>query len=370
EGLCAGELARRLDHLLRTSVPGEEHLVLSAFAEQIHRVDTRVLIQALGHFTHRVGLQQRVVFTKSSPARPFLMSTPPPDLSRETVERVVKTIREALLVRFGKLAPLGSVWIDPRLEECPVPLQMRAASEGLEVLQRGTRVPLGTQRTLRFFVHWIGVDIDLSAAFLTEDLQYHSELAYYALKAEGGTYKAAHSGDVTSAPAPDGACEFIDIDLDSVDPSQVRYIAMDVRVYAGAPFPFQSANAGWMMRDDLGQANEVFDARTVKQRIAIGAHARSCLVALFDVVAREVIWLDLVGSSHSVHGGNNVASNRRNIRDVAAGILNSRLLSMNDLLELHRHARGSAAVSREDAQTRFDHAMVYDYVRVLRDFMS
>ncbi|MEO1174295.1 MAG: hypothetical protein AAFX94_19920, partial [Myxococcota bacterium] len=250
--------------------------------------------------------------------------------------------------------------------------QTRASLEYLESLGRGTRLPLGPQRTLRFFVHWVGVDLDLSAAFLTEDLQFHSEIAYYALKADGkgSPYHAAHSGDITDAPAPDGACEFIDIDLESITDPSVRYVAMDVRVFSGPPFPFQSANAGWMMRDGLGQTNEAFDARSVKQRIAIGAHARSCLVALFDVREREVVWLDLIGAAQQMSGGNNVASNRRNIRDIADGILHSRLLSLYGLLELHRHARGTVAESREAATTCFDHDLVYDYTRVLRDFMA
>ena len=367
-----GELARRLDHLLRTSDPAQQAAVLEAFAQQVGRVDTRVLVQALGHFETRVGLGARTVFTKAAAARPALLSAPPAPLAAEVVQRVQHLLRETLLSRFAKLPPLGPVWIDPALARCPVPLQMRAASEGLEVLQRGTHVPLGPQRTLRFFIHWVGVDLDLSAAFLTADLRYHSEIAYYALKADGADapYRAAHSGDITEAPPPDGACEFIDIDLESIQDPDVRYVVMDVRVFAGPPFPFQSANAGWMMRDGLGQRNEVFDARTVKQRIALSAHSRSCMVALFDVRDRQVIWLDLVGSSNSLRGGTNAASNRRNIRDVADAILHSRLLSLHTLLDLHRQARGSVAETREHAETCFDHALVYDYARVLRDFMA
>ncbi|MEO1303289.1 MAG: hypothetical protein AAFV36_08995, partial [Myxococcota bacterium] len=79
-----GQLARRLDHLLRICAPGEEEKVLDAFAERVGQVDTRVLVQALGHFESRVGLGQRVVFAKASVARPFLLSAAPPALAPET----------------------------------------------------------------------------------------------------------------------------------------------------------------------------------------------------------------------------------------------------------------------------------------------
>lgn len=372
-----GEFARRLDHLLRGF--GQPQLVLNQFKSIVSAVDTRVLLQLLGHFNYRLQVSKkhdgqphaflRVAIPKGQIALVKVLRQIIPAISVELIQEVLDTIEKTLSQRFSSLPSLGRVWIDPQLKKAPIPLQMRTAPEGLKVMQRGTRLPLSKDPILRFFVHWIGEDIDLSACFLTSDMVFHSAITYYGLKCTTG-YRAVHSGDITHAPPPKGACEFIDIDLDSITDPSIRYIGLDVRVYSGQEFPLQQANVGWMLRQKDGQQGEIFDAQTVEQRIAIGASARSCMVAFFDIQEREVIWLDLLGSSHYLMGGNNVASNRYNIEELLEAAIHFKTASLYDLFAMHARARGSLVSSASEAETIFSPEMVFNYLEVMAEYMK
>lgn len=365
-----GEFARRTDHLLRLFSEEDSKIILDRLSTLIADVDTRVLVQMLGHFKQRIKCQEtsrdsskitRLAIPKGQIAKVKVLKSELPAITATTLQQLIDLITNTLSERFAKLNKLGKVWIDPELKRSPVPLQMRTASEGLKVLQRGTRLPMGEKNTLRFFVHWVGNDIDLSACFLTTDLKFHSEVAYYALRRNRSCsgYNAIHSGDITNAPAPDGACEFIDIELDSISDESIRYITMDVRVYAGGSFPAQQANAGWMFREKLGEKGEIFDARSVEQRISISAASYSSMVAAFDIKEREVIWLDLPGSSNQLRSGNNVASNRFNIEDLLEASLNFHQISIYDLLELHASSRGAIVTSEKDADLKLGKDLLY-----------
>jgi stress response protein SCP2 len=56
-------------------------------------------------------------------------------------------------------------------------------------------------------------DYDLSVLMLNEKFEYANQLSWTNLRTEDGV--GVHSGDITSAP--DGASEFIDIDLGKVE---------------------------------------------------------------------------------------------------------------------------------------------------------
>lgn len=365
-----GEFARRTDHLLRLFSEDDAKTILERFSTLISDVDTRVLVQMLGHFIHRQECQDssksrskitRVAIPKGQIAKVMVLKGELPVIAPTVLQQLIEMIKDTLTDRFSKLPSLGKVWIDPELRRSPVPLQMRTAAEGLKVVQRGTRLPMDNKNILRFFVHWVGVDIDLSACFLTDDLKFHSEIAYYALRQSqsNGDYNAVHSGDITYAPAPEGACEFIDIELDSISDKAIRYIAMDVRVFEGGPFPTQQANAGWMFRENLGKEGEIFDARSVEQRISISSTSYSCMVAVFDIKDREVIWLDLPGSSNRLRSGNNVANNRFNIRELLEASMNFHQISIYDLLELHILSRGEIVTLEKEANLKLGKELLY-----------
>ena len=74
----------------------------------------------------------------------------------DVVSELILGIEKVLVERFVELKSLGTTWIDERLKGCPLPTQQRSASDGADVVARGTRLPIeGFTNTLRLFVYWI-----------------------------------------------------------------------------------------------------------------------------------------------------------------------------------------------------------------------
>ena len=358
-----GDFARRLDHLVREF----DGSFIVQFFNGIQTVDTRVLLKMLSHFKYRNQRNYRIVIPKGSTKKAYLLDKSKNGITGDEAKFIISNIERELSDRFEQKEVLGSVYIDDVLKSCPIPMQMRTASDGLLVMQRGSRLKLDTEKSiLRFFIHWTGNDVDLSATFLKEDLSYHSVISYYGLKNTNG-YKAAHSGDITRAPQ--GACEFIDIDLNSITDKSIRYIAMDVRVYNGGTLAEQLANAGWMMRDEnYASTSRIFDANTVEQRVSLTS-GKTALVALFDVVNREVIWMDCEGSSREMFSGNNVHNNKPSIIQIARMFTNLKQMSLYDLFELHAKSRGKIIENKDSADIVFDQSYVFKHTEVLSQYL-
>lgn len=367
-----GDFGRRLDHVLR--VFDLNSGLAASFLKVAHKIDTRVLFQILNHFKYRDENAPRIVLPKGSISKAQIIPTPSVSISSYLSNYLHQGIEQTIGNKFKLLPKIGKVYIHTCLKKAPIQMSMRTASDGLKVLQRGTRLSLGEKNILRFFVHWIGNDIDLSACFLTKDLQYHSVISYYNLRnhSQNGSmsYQAVHSGDITYAPAPNGGCEFIDIDLNSVNDENIKYVAMDVRVFSGSSFKEQFANAGWMMRDDIAaKQGKIFDAKTVEQRIALNTSSKQCLVALFDIKKREMIWLDLNGQSNTLTGGNNVESNKANLQMLVEAAVNLKKPTLYDLFSLHAANRGQLIDNPEEADIVFDEKMIFQYEQVLSKYL-
>ncbi|MBL4673338.1 MAG: hypothetical protein JKX81_13860, partial [Arenicella sp.] len=183
------EFARRLDHLLRlTSTkkkrtitrlleknqPSQlQQTVASEFLKVSDQVATRVLLQLLGHLGRRnTNADKRIVFPKGNTQKAVVLRQTVLALDPAVVERLIEGIKTTLVKHFPNQESLGKVWIDPELIDCPLPTQQRSASESLINVARGTHLPItniNEQNTLRFFIYWVGRDIDLSATFHYED---------------------------------------------------------------------------------------------------------------------------------------------------------------------------------------------------------
>ena len=116
-----GELARRLDHLLRLA-PQPDHIV-AAFDAVAAQVSTPVLLQALAHFTHRPEARPlRTFFPKGEVAKAQVVANTLPPLDAGLCARIVAICRETLINRFRERRPLGRVFVDEDLRNYPVPL--------------------------------------------------------------------------------------------------------------------------------------------------------------------------------------------------------------------------------------------------------
>lgn len=351
-----GDFARRLDHLLRIS--GKKSYIINNFRLVADDVDTRVLLQVLGHLnTREEATTTRTVFPKGNTQKVYLVRKNLEALSAQTINKLRSGIEESLTKCFSALESLGKVYIDPALTECPIPSGQRSASEGLIQVARGTRLPLPADKnTLRFFIYWVGQDIDLSASLHDEDFSMQETIAYYNLKND--RYGAYHSGDITNAIH--GACEFIDITMDKALEAGHRYVVMNVRVFRGPSFKEHDiCYAGWMTREHP-HSNEIFEPKTVENKINVMSESKSCIPVVFDLLERKAIWTDIATPSYG--GGfsrvglsaNNVGNNKGSMEDTLAAVTTMKnKVSLHKLFSLHAKARGKIVSKRDDATTVF-----------------
>lgn len=343
-----GEFARRLDQLLRmTSASEEWKYITQSFARVAHKVATPVLLQVRTHFKHRNDKAKlRTFFPKGNIAKVQAIKNKLPKVPDGACFDIVEVCETVLFERFRALKPLGKVYIDERLKSYLVPFSQRSASKALRTIVRGSKVAMPSNgNTIRFFIWWKEgivngqatgtVDLDLSAVMYDKNWQYKEHISYTNLKSS--TYKAAHSGDITSAP--NGACEFIDLDIPSIQKYGGRYVVMSVNSYSSQAFcHLPECYAGWMMRQ-RPQSGEIFDARTVQDKVDVTADTRICIPVVLDLQTRKVIWSDLALRS-APRWANNVENNQKGMVLMGKAMTTLQKPNLYDLFTLHALARG------------------------------
>ncbi len=348
-----GDFVRRLDHILRSHSDFDR--IIDEVVASATDVSTTVLLQAWHHFHSRDGVTSRAFFPKGNAAKVQFKEGKLPSLPAGVTDRVATKLRHVLVSRFAKLQPLGKVFIDERLKNQLVPFAARSASRSLRCITRGSRFNLPAGDTVRFFCWWknIGddeeersrVDLDLSASLFDSNWQTSGEVAYYNLR-EGMSY---HSGDITSAP--NGACEFIDVSLSSVLEMNARFVVMSVLSFTGQAFlSLPECFGGWMMRENPN-SGEVFEPKTVQDKIDITAASRACVPVIIDAQDRTVYWSDLALKTESQI--NNAAKNSVGFSQIGRSIVELRKPTLYDLFSMHAEARGQAVNEAESANTVF-----------------
>lgn len=355
-----GDFARRLDHVLRlakNSKKMSEVAVADRFASVCDKVSTRVLTTLYAHISNRTEtVTERVVFPKGMAQKSIELTGTLEELDKRAVHIIQNGIYYALSRKFSQMEDLGKVWIDEDLKQCPIPKQERSASDSLMSVARGTRMPIGEDNTLRFFIYWIGRDIDLSASFHDENMEYVEHVSYTNLRTSG----SYHSGDITSAP--NGASEFIDVDIDKILNKGIRYVAMNVYVFSGPTFvEHEKCYAGWMTRSKP-KSNEIYDPKTVKQKVDVKSETKNYVPVIFDLKERKAIWADMTHVPKNNFGtnkwlisyGNNIEANKASAsQTIRAMISMDKHMSLYDLFEIHARSRGEIVENREDADTVF-----------------
>jgi len=364
-----GEFARRLDHLLRNH-PDKQSDIAAAFADVASQVSTPVLLQVMHHFKHRPRMGElRVFLPKSDVGKAQVIPSKLPDLAGTICDTIACECRATLVKRFAKLAPLGKCYIEPGLSKFAVPGSQRSAAKTLRTIARGSRLALPKGDTLRFFIWWKNgkdrTDLDLSAILFREDFSYIDVVAYYNLKNFGGH----HSGDIVDAPF--GASEFIDISTARCRERDVRYVVMCVTSFTQQPYcDLPECFAGWMSREKP-DSGEVYEPRTVFDRLDLTANTKIALPAIFDLQAKEIIWLDL--SLKGVpHWSNNAGNNLHNIQWTMKAFSEREWLNLSELLHLHAEARGQLVNTEEEADTVFSVAKEtpFHLDRIASEFLS
>lgn len=367
-----GELARRLDQLLRVA---HKESVIRSFASVAEKVSTPVLLQVREHFLHRSEhADVRVFFPKGSLAKCHSERNDLPDIDERYCQEVVRICENALVKIYGQREPMGKVYLSDDYRNYVVPFSQRSASKAFKTIVRGSRLPMASQtNAVRAFIWWTNmdkcdlgsyddgrVDIDLSAAIFDENWNYMEHVSYTNLKSE--KYKACHSGDIVNGGPVDGdgVSEFLDVDVDSVVRYGARYVVYQVYSYTGQTYAdMPHAMFGWMERADVN-SGEIYEPKMVEQKLDLTAGSKVCIPVIFDCVKREFIWCDMNMSLSGVHmntGGNNLESNLSGVTAVCYSMVNVKEPHLYDLIALNVMGRGVLVDNREDADIVFDTAL-------------
>ena len=284
-----GNLLRRVDHLMRLSRSKKPFAdtLLSALAEAAPKARLTTLISCYNGVSNRDAPLK--IFRIRG--RNVLKETNNPPVESWLKSAVLDTLMAAMRHRLRAApAPTGPV---PAGSTVPVELVRREASTSKLALARGQRLPLGDGSIMRLFVHWYGRDVDLGVCFadalLMEQLCY---LNYTNLSSNQLKNSVLHSGDITYAPLPDGACEFVDIkDTIWQELPTVRYAIPQLISFSGDKFDDIDNVAGIMVRSQA-MAGEIFEPRTVETAMNVHVKSTSAIPFIVDLVDRELIWLD------------------------------------------------------------------------------
>lgn len=356
-----GDFARRLDQILRMAPSGVQDEVLRLFCQNATKASPTVLWQtrnALANRFRKDGV--RVFFPKGSISKMKSIEDERKPISARILGTAIANIDNAIMDIYRQREPLGKVWVDPAINGMAIPFGIRSASKALRTVGRGSRLPIANDtNVLRFFIWWHDApggdaywgnrtDIDLSAVVLDENFNSVFDITYYNLREKG----AVHSGDITSAP--NGASEFIDIDIEKVKAQGGRYVLMNLLSYSGQDFvELPECFAGFMERRDLG-SGEVYDPRTVTNRVDLAAKSKNACPFIFDLETREAIWVDLTQRLSGTRlYGRNVASNKDALVSTVEAMVGLRPPMMYPLMLTHAIARGTLVDKREDADFVF-----------------
>ncbi|MCU0862922.1 MAG: hypothetical protein MUC36_03940 [Planctomycetes bacterium] len=350
-----GEWLRRLDAQLRRS--RSPQLVLDAFLPTLPRTALPALLALRAHLAQRLApLPARVFF----PKRTFWVPKDPrdrrPPLPAGAVTAACAAIDAELLRRLQRLPPRAVALLDEALATLTVPFAERSASRAGLALARGSSVAIPSGPVVRFFLHWCqprgapySTDIDLSVGFFDAEWRHTGTCSYYELTAKGrdGRAVAKSSGDFTSAPWPDGAAEFVDLDRPAAVAAGYRYALMVVNAYSGQPFgQLARASAGVMLREP--GPGTAFAPATVEHAFALDGEHGIFLPMLVDLATDRLHWLDAYATG--MPSMNNLASASGTLQHLAAAMMDyfgsSTRASMFELVTLHAAARCPRVIVR------------------------
>lgn len=330
-----GRLWRSADRLFRAAPDsGAVHLVLDALGATAPDVSGRVLLSVREHLQNRSFPGAGRLF-----ANRLGRAWAAPDW-RDTLDRGVIAEACALIdAEVMRRLPPGRIVVDAGIAGAALPLSGKPLPAGLGIFPRGSVTKVEGE-LLRFFIYWRQrrrrTDYDLSALFLDEQYANPRHISWTRLS-DG---EAEHSGDVTQAPAPDGASEFINIRLTHLGRG---FIVPQVYIYAGEGFgEVDESFFGFMTRDGE-QAGQPFEARTVRMKSALYSPSRTAVPLVFsrgEDGAWRAKWLHLYLRGHgtATWGGptNQVEGGRVSATMLARSVVEREYLRVGYLADLWR----------------------------------
>ena len=265
---------------------------------------------------------------------------------------------KAMLQRFAQQpTDHKTIYIDPRLYDIPVSVGDRTSTiQDTACALQGTRFPV-EGNSVRLFMQWgkglpaQHLDMDLSCRIALED-DIVEECAYYCLVAPG----AKHSGDIQHIPDKVGTAEYIELSLPELEQAGARYVTFTCNAYTNGNLS-PNLMVGWMnsaypmtISNETGVA---YDPSCVQHMVRISEAnlANGLVFGVLDVAAREIYWLEMPFTGHTL----------RDLNGNVVGALLKRLkekLSVGQLLDLKREAQRLTSVNSPD---KADEAYTYEW---------
>ncbi|MFH8376286.1 MXAN_6230/SCO0854 family RING domain-containing protein [Streptomyces cyaneofuscatus] len=356
-----GTLLRRLDQVLRMEGDGvPPDALLNVLEHGLDGAGPGPLLAALGRLRIRdVPGGRRVFFPRDQVTHSYTLDDTRPPLPAPTVAQICALLEREVLRRLSTASRFELAVLDEGLAALAVPSAESAAAKALVAVPRGSTQPLPEGEVLRMFLHWMQppaetVDLDLSVAFFDAEWTYLGLCDYTNLVYRNRV--AVHSGDLTSAPAPRGASEYTDLDLDGLTRAGVRFAMPVVFSYNNVPFELlPDAFAGFMALPSVDGRVAHFDPRTVRQRYDLIGHSRVHVPMVVDVERRTFLWTDLhLPPSEGYHSvGRHIDELGRAGRDLYQYFSAGRT-TLWDLAVWHAAARtDEVAVARRDGLVRY-----------------
>ncbi|NES30156.1 hypothetical protein GCE86_08380 [Micromonospora terminaliae] len=253
------------------------------------------------------GTPRRTFFPKGDVVRAWSAPERRRPLPADAIAEIRASVDAELVDRAGGLDRFDVAVLDAALGRVPAPRRERAGSAQLTGWPRGSLRHLPDLDVLRLFLHWTDgekfrVDLDLSCAFYDAGWRPRGHCDYTRLRFKGRA--AIHSGDLTSAPPPLGATEFLDLDRAALLAARVEWAVPVVFSYNDVPFEaLDAAFAGFSLPERGGRQ---FDPARVVQRFQLRGDARSLAPLVHNVRTGEVMWIDAslstTGYGHNVTG--------------------------------------------------------------------
>lgn len=286
-----GELLRRLVQLVR-ALPDDEHgELLGAVTVAVSDVSPAVLTAALGQLRTPPG-DLRLFFPRGGTTRVWATVDEREPLPADTVAALSGVLVGEMLRRAGNQPRWRRAFLDEELARLAAPGSERGSSSTLRRMTRGSAVPIPPEDELRLFLHWVEpsrrrVDLDLSVAVFDEEWGFVGLCDYTRLRFDQDAL--VHSGDLTSAPAPGGSTEFVDLDLRAIRRLGGRYVLPVVFSYNDVPFDELERGFVGLMREP----GALFDPAAVEERFDLSGPAKILLPFGVDLQTKELRWYDV-----------------------------------------------------------------------------
>jgi hypothetical protein len=302
-----GELARRLVQLARALPSDQRGALVDALTTAVSDVSPAVITAALGQVRTPPG-DLRLFFPRGGTARIWTTVDEREPLPAELSAALAGVLVGEMLRRATDLPRWRRTFLDEELTRLAAPGSERSSSSSLLRMTRGSAMPIPQDELLRLFLHWVEpsgrrVDLDLSVAVFDEEWGFVGLCDYTRLRFDQDAL--VHSGDLTSAPSPEGSTEFVDLDLRAVRRVGGRYVLPVVFSYNNVPFDELERGFVGVMRQPTG----LFDPAAVEERFDLAGPAKILLPFGIDLLTKELRWYDVnlsaAGYGHNIarYGG-------------------------------------------------------------------